>query len=29
MLIATGIFLLVLGSWLMTRTPAGVGRHRA
>ncbi len=29
MLIVTGIFLLVLGSWLMARAPGGMGRHRA
>jgi len=29
MLIATGIVLLILGGWLMVRTPTGAGRHRA
>jgi hypothetical protein len=29
MLIASGLFLLVLGGWLLARAPGGVGRHRS
>jgi hypothetical protein len=29
MLIMTGIILLILGGWLMARSPGDIGRHRA